>query len=193
MIRDAGFDGPSINFFTDCFVAQLATHEREHVEWRPVQQGRKGVTFFEPVARSAHVPFVSLSEVAATLWSMRHLRGSQHTRWVCDTCGRRQQPVYWYRMSSLPLCYISAATIGDPYPSFFTVGDPETPRMCFTRDRWSELVNRPEAIGLASSDVGVVAPSLVDPTPPTRRLSDFKKGGSPVVSANRAGTRGVTD
>jgi hypothetical protein len=69
-------------------------------------------------------------------------------------------------MSSLPLYYVSSASLGDPFPACLAVGDLLSPRLCFTRERWSELVKRPEAIGVVSTDVGVIAPSLVDPTRP---------------------------
>jgi hypothetical protein len=125
------------------------------------------------VSASVHISLVSLSTAVATLWNRPSIAEKKHTLWRCDTCGRTQQPVYWYRMSSLPRYYVNAADLGEPLPTCLGVGDPEYPGLCFTRERWSELMKLPESRGLRSTDVAVVAPSLVDPMPAVRSLAEI--------------------
>jgi hypothetical protein len=176
-IKPAGFEGPMVHLYSEAFVARLPPSERMQFEWRTVQPapGSKE-RFLEPIAARAYLPFVSLSDLAATLWNKPDLTGDASTWWRCDTCGRTQQPVYAYRMTGLPPYYVSRASLPDPPHQCMGVGDPEAPRVCFTRERWAELVNLPEARGLVSTDVGVVAASLVEPLPRTRALAEPPNG-----------------
>lgn len=173
-----GFDGPRINFFSKEFVARLLPEERSQFQWRAVRSpARTKKRFVEIVSANFHIPFVSLSGVAATLWQRPTIVDSEKHRQVrCDTCGRTTLPLYWYWMSSLPGFYVNVADLPDPLPTCIGVGDNRsTPDLCFTDERWRELVRRPESRGLASTDVGVVAPSLVDPMPAVQSLAENAK------------------
>ncbi len=129
--------------------------------------------FVELVSANVHIPFVSLSGIATTLWKQASITDKErHAPWRCDTCGRTKLPVYWYRMASLPRYYVNVADLRDPLPTCIGVGDTEYPGLCFTRERWSELMKLPGSRGLASTDVGVVASSFVDPTPTVRSLAE---------------------
>jgi hypothetical protein len=169
--------GPLMDFFSEPFVACLRPEERSQFQWRPVQMPSKTrERFVELVRANVQVPFVSLSDLAATLWNQPSVadRG-KHTLWRCDTCGRTQQPLYWYRMASLPSFYLNVADLPEPLPSCIGVGDPEYPSLCFTAERWSELVKLEVTHGLVSTEVGVVAQGLVDPMPAVRSLGELSK------------------
>jgi hypothetical protein len=176
-LEPPAFAGPLMNFFSEAFVACLRPDERSQFQWRPVQMPSKSKErFVEPVRANVQIPFVSLPGVAATLWKQPSLIDKKkHTLWRCDTCGRIQQPLYWYRMASLPSFYVNVADLPEPLPTCIGVGDPEYPSLCFTAERWSELVKLEHARGLVSTDVGVVAPSLVDPMPAVRSLAEISK------------------
>ena len=173
-MKPAGFDGPFIKFFSEEFVARLRPEERSRFQWRPVHvPSRIKKRFLELVSADVPTPFASLSGVAATLWKRPSLiEKRNHTLWQCDTCGRTGRPVYGYRMSTLPVFYVNVADLPDPLPTCVGVGDREFPNLYFTRERWSDLVKLPESRGLRSSDVGVVAPSLVDPMPPVQSMAE---------------------
>jgi hypothetical protein len=169
-LKPAGFDGPFINFFSEEFVAGLLPQERSQFQWRPIHSPpriKKG--FVEIISPSVHVPFASLSGAVANLWSVPS-PGEGHALWRCGTCGRTQKPIYWFRTSSLPMRYVNSADLPEPLPTCIGVGDRESPGLCFTSERWSALVNLLESRGLRSTDVGVVAPSLVDREPALRPL-----------------------
>jgi hypothetical protein len=168
--------GPLMSFFPETFVACLRPEEQSQFQWRPVHLvSKRKERFVELVSANVHISLVSLSTVAATQWNRPSIVDKKHTLWRCDTCGRTKQPVYWYRMSSLPRYYVNAADLREPLPTCIGVGDPEYPRLCFTRERWSELMKLPESRGLASTDVAVVAPSLVDPMPAVQSLAEITK------------------
>ncbi len=173
-IKAAGFDGPLIHFFSEEFLARLRPDERAQFEWRPVHApSRVKKRFVELVGANASIPLVSLSGVAATLWDLPSL--TEKTLWRCDTCGRKSAPIYVVGMSSLPSFYANVVDLPDPLPTCIGVGSQDFLYLCFTRERWSELVRLPESRGLRSMDVGVVAPSLVDPMPVVRLRSEFSK------------------
>jgi hypothetical protein len=176
-LKPPAFAGPLMDFFSEPFVAGLRPDERSQFQWRPVQMPSKSKEkFFELVRARVHIPFASLSGLAATLWNQPGLSDKEkHTWWRCDTCGRIQQPLYWYRMASLPSFYVNVADLPEPLPTCVGVGDPEYPSLCFTAERWSELVKLQHSRGLVSTDVGVVAPSLVEPIPAVRSLAVISK------------------
>lgn len=167
--------GPLMSFFPEAFVACLRPEERSQFQWRPVHLvSKRKERFVELVSANVHVSLVSLSGAVATVWNRPSIIDRErHALWRCDTCGRTKQPVYWYRMASLPRYYVNVADLRDPLPTCFGVGDPEYPGLCFTRERWSELTKLPESRGFASTDVGVVASSLVDPIPTVRSLAEI--------------------
>lgn len=169
--------GPLMSFFPETFVACLRPDERSQFQWRPVHLvSKRKERFIELVSADVHISFVALSGVVATLWNRPSIiEKKKHALWRCDTCGRTKEPSYWYRMSSLPRYYVNVADLREPLPTCIGVGDPEYPSLCFTRERWSELMKLPESRGIASTDVGVVAPSLVDPMPAIRSLAEISK------------------
>jgi hypothetical protein len=169
--------GPLMSFFPETFVACLRPEERSQFQWRPVHLvSKRKESFVELISANVHISFVSLSGAVATLWNRPGLMEKERqTLWRCDTCGRTQQRLYSYRMNSLPPYYVNVADLREPLPTCIGVGDPEYPRLCFTRERWSELMKLPESRGIASMDVGVVAPSLVDSTPAVRSLAAISK------------------
>ena len=174
-LKPAGFDGPFINFFSEEFVASLLPEERSQFEWRPIHSpSRIKKRFVEMVRAKGNVPFASLSGVVGMLWGVPS-PGENDTLWRCDTCGRTQKPQFWFETSSLPMRYVNSADLPEPLPTCIGVGDPESPGLCFTSERWSELVSLPSSRGLRSTDVGVVAQSLVDPAPAVRSLAAIVK------------------
>ena len=174
-LEPPGFGVPLMSLFPESFVACLRVDERSQFQWRPVHLvSKRKERFVELVSANVHIPFVMLSGVAATLWHRPSLiQHEKHTLWRCDTCGRTKEPRYWYRMSSLPHYYVNVADLREPLPTCIGVGDPEYPSLCFTRERWSELMKLPESRGIASADVGVVAPTLVDPMPAVQSLAEI--------------------
>lgn len=177
-MKPAGFDGPFIQLFSEEFLARLRPDERAEFEWRPVHTpSRVKKRFVELVGANAPIPLVSLSGVAATLWNLPNLieEKEHYALERCDTCGRTGRPVYMYRMGSLPPFYVNVVDLPDPLPTSIGVGNQDSVDLCFTRERWSELVRLPESRGLRSMDVGVLAPSLVDPMPVVRFRSEVSK------------------
>jgi hypothetical protein len=103
--------GPLMSFFPEAFVACLRPEERSQFQWRPVHLvSKRKERFVELVSANVHIPFVSLSGIATTLWKQASITDKErHAPWRCDTCGRTKLPVYWYRMASLPRYYVNVA------------------------------------------------------------------------------------
>ena len=61
--------GPLMSFFPETFVARLRPDEQSQFQWRPVHAPKRIKTrFVELVSAKVHIPGVSLSGAAATLW-----------------------------------------------------------------------------------------------------------------------------
>ena len=161
-----------MRFYSEDFLAQLEPGERSQFAWRRVERrGRGKKVFYELGAPGLRVPFVAVSEEAGALWRVPGSvirKGSELS--VCATCAWSTGPFYPRSSERLPFWYVSAADLPDPPPTCFAVGGVVGYDLCVTRQRWQELVGRPGTRGIASSEVGVVAPSLVDTHPPTRPL-----------------------
>lgn len=158
--------GPRIKFFAEEFVARLRPEERSQFLWRPVEvPSRIKKRFVELVGAGDPIPLASLSAVAADLWNVPSLTEKENQRWRCDVCGWAQSHVYMYGMSSLPSYYVNFGDLPQPLPTCIAVGERGSQLLCFTSERWRELVKLPESRGLSSTEVGVVAPSLVEPMP----------------------------
>jgi hypothetical protein len=134
-IKASGLEGPNITFFSEDFVARLLPEERSQIEWRPMQSPPKTrKQFLEIIRANIHIPFASLSTFAATLWGVR-APAKAHAIWRCDTCGRTQQPIHWFRTNSLPMRYMNIADLSEPLPNCFAVGDRNSAGLCFTPER----------------------------------------------------------
>ena len=183
----AGFEGgaatgstffPNRRFFSERFLALLSAEERGRFEWRQVRRGpRAKKAFFEILSSRIQIPAVALREGRANLWE-------------CDECGWRNSPFYGGRdqlpawliertsrgWQDLPNWYVNVSDLPDPVPSCFLVGSPsDSAQLCFTRERWHQIVGRPGTAGLASIDVGVVQSILVDQNPSRRAFTEVLK------------------
>jgi hypothetical protein len=172
-----GGGGSSLDFFSERFLAQLSPGERAAFEWRTVEcRSRTRRVFYELVDARVIVPFVVLSDLAAALWNVPSASPGL-TLTKCDTCGWLNEPLYVFPSGGLPYWYVSATDLPDPLPTCFAVGGASGLSLGFTRGRWSEIVGRAGTRGIASSDVGVVAQSLVEPNPPRQLLSEQQGAG----------------
>jgi hypothetical protein len=163
--------GPSPHFFSESFLMLLSVEERALFEWRTVErQGRGKKTYYELVSCRVRVPSTALAGVVETLWGVPTIMRFAKV-WTCGTCGYSNDPLY-VLPQGLPYWYVAVDDLPDPLPTCFAVGHPSDPGLCFTRERWGEIVGRPGTRSVASSDVGVVGPTLVDRHPVRRPFAE---------------------
>jgi hypothetical protein len=161
--RRLGRRGPRLHFFSEAFLGLLVPTERDQFDWRRVERtGRSKKVFYELVGSSTRIPLCALA--AGNAWLAR-----------CDVCGYENDPNYGAAQSypywlldaaeghvGLPSSFVNVADLPKPLPSCFTVGAAPLHGLCFTKQRWRELVGRPGTRGISSAPVGVVTPARVD-------------------------------
>lgn len=155
------------SFYSDAFLGLLHPSERAGLLLRPTK--RKGTAkkaFFELLGGVRSVPRVAV-------------RGFPFEgAWRCDACGRECSPFYIGREPTpwrQPPSYYVAAEDLPAETTCCVVGDGPDARLCFTPERWQELVGRPGTKGVKTSDLGVLAPSLVERAPDRVLLSELER------------------
>jgi len=143
-----------LQYFSADFLRLLRPRERDSFEWRPIERRGRGKAFFELVSSRLNVPFAAFKPDYCWIPLAR-----------CDTCGGKSEPCYGFAPPT-PFWYVSELDVPSPLPSCFTVGDRhERALLCFTPERWRQLVRRAGARGIRSYDVGVVDDRLVQRRP----------------------------
>ena len=149
--------------FSEQFIALLTPEERERFTWRKVERSRRAKkAYYEIVASTIDVPLVGV----------RGLRDQGGGR--CETCGWFSLPFYNVSGGG-PHHFVCSADLPDPVPSCFAAVEGRTSKLCFTIERWGELVGRPGARGLTSDDIGVLAPERCDREPDVPTLSQIDR------------------
>jgi hypothetical protein len=150
------FNYPGFDLYSADFVALLTPAERRRFTWRAVERVRGSKPYLEIVASRTALPLAAFKEEYVG-----------HDLYVCPTCGYKSEPSYSF-VPPTPSLYVSERDVPRRLPSCFTVG--RQLALCFTAERWAELVERKAARGLVSSDVGVVDSRLVDRRPKRKTL-----------------------
>jgi len=111
----------------------------------------------------------------------------------CGICGHRN---FDFFKRNFPMRFVAKADLPRPLPSCFIIGSVQAVQLCFTQDRWQELVTKPGARGLVSGAIGVVEESecVRNPKLPSykdvlsvgrKRSTNPKKTAIPKKKANR--------
>jgi hypothetical protein len=158
-----------LTFFSEAFLNLLTPAERAVGDWRRVERpGRAKKVYYELVGSRLHVPVVALAPVVEEVWnlSLATARGDALTLNRCRLCGYENGPIYLCMPRGLPAWYLDESTLPSPLPPSLTTGQPPNEfRFCLPRKRWQEILGKPGTRGVTSSEVGVVASSLVDTHP----------------------------
>ena len=156
--------GTSMHLYSADFLALLTRTERAALDFRPVTRRRGRKELLELLGGTLVVPKAAI-------------RGKpQHNAWTCDSCGHEPSPMYlgtWienHPWPSPPSWYVARTDLPEMLPSCMLIGNAAEPRLCFTRERWQELVGRPGTRAIKSNDVGVLADAWVDRAPKRQSL-----------------------
>lgn len=140
----------SFTLFSSDFLELLTTDEKESLQFRPVLRKKSAKkTFFELVGPAG------LDQVGATEVNT--------SGWQCSKCGYQcyghwsQQFSIWY--------FVAAEDLPNPLPTVFTFGDPSDLRLCMPMQRWQQIVGKPGARGVMSSQLGVVQTKRLERRP----------------------------
>jgi hypothetical protein len=155
---DAGFVWQKpFRFVSADFRELLTPRERAQFDWREVvvqKPSRK--TFYELVPVS-FVPFVPV-------------KGLNFALVICDAC-KNFRSVHSFNKGSSIYHYLCVSDIPKPLPSCFAAGWPHAFDLCFTKERWLNLVGRPGTKGMVSNPIGVVDKATRDGKPLVKLLS----------------------
>ena len=150
------FQYPHFYLYSTDFVSLLTPAERRRFTWRPVRRLRGTKPYLEIVASRTVLPLATFKEQYVG-----------HNLYRCPTCGYKNDPTYSF-VPPTPSAYVAEHDIPRRLPSCFTVG--QELAICFTTERWAELVERKAARGLWSQDIGVVDSRLVERRPKRRTV-----------------------
>lgn len=154
---------PELRLVSEAFLDLLSDEERGRMEWRPVErQGRAKKKFFELIGSRNAVRRAALRPGLAEV-----------DLWRCSTCGWEKEPFYGGPLKAF--YYLSQDDLPSPTPSCFVVGRAPEHDLCFTRERWEQLVGRKGTGGIRTFEAYVIDSSRVDPDPPRRALEPKRK------------------
>jgi hypothetical protein len=141
------------------FLDALTDTERKRLSVREAERtGRGRKKFFEILGSKLNPPRAALKRPVGS-----------HDLWRCATCGWENEPAYDHPRKA-PDRYVSLDDLPSRMPSLFLLGRAPDHDLCFTRERWEELVGSKATAGMKSYDGFVIDAAQVDPNPPRRRL-----------------------
>ena len=146
-VFETGYEGAfcgEIQIFSERFLALLKPREKRGLEFRPIyRRERSRIQFFELIATPT-VPYVGV-------------KGLKMSGWRCGTCGYRTFGFWGWGFELNE--FVAKMDLPSPLPTCFTIGTHSEIKLCFTRERWQELVTKPGARGFHSEPIGVVEES----------------------------------
>lgn len=156
---DSGYDvingrfcGSSNSFalFSSDFLELLTVDEKESLQFRPVLRKKSAKKKFFELVGPAGLDQVGANDV-------------NPSGWECSKC-KFQCYGYWSPQFSI-WYFVAAEDLPDPLPTVFTFGAPSDLRLCMPMARWQQIVGKPGARGVMSSQLGVVPTKLLQRRP----------------------------
>jgi hypothetical protein len=167
-----------IPWFSEAFLAMLTPAEFESCSWRPVAAPKR-----------VKLPLFEISGVHTQIRHVKYTGASKKAfgGWRCETCGYSNGTFHNDpARPKLPTRFLSAADLPVATTSMFVVGPGPDFTLCFTRDRWRELVKQPGAKGAKSSVVGIIPESRADRSGPRPTLREWNAEAAAIGAALEA-------